>query len=74
MAILSWLPLAAGLIGSLFGKGKKTEYTMAEPEWMQNYRRALMEMLVRNMNQPSAGMAPTQQAYNLLLGRFFGGK
>lgn len=74
MAIWSWIPLAAGLIGSIFGKGKPTQYTMAEPGWMQEYRKALMQMLASKIGQPSAGMQPTQQAYNLLLSRFFGGR
>lgn len=69
-----WIPLAAGLLGTIFGKGKKTEYTMAEPAWMQNYRKQLFSMLAQNMGKPSAGMLPTQQAYDLLLSRFFGGK
>jgi ribosomal protein S12 methylthiotransferase accessory factor YcaO len=71
---MSLLPILGGvatILGSLF-KGKKTQYTTAEDPQTQALRRALMQMIQSRMGQPSAGMAPTQQAYNLLNWRFFG--
>ena len=73
MSILSFLPMALGALGSLFGgQGKDTRYQPTlDPATAAAYKQ-LLALLQSRMGGTSAGVRPTNDALNLIYGQFFG--
>jgi hypothetical protein len=65
----------AGLLGSLFGKGKETEYTSGLSESDQMYRDYMNKYLMNKMQSPyqyAKMSSATPDALNMLYQTFFG--
>ena len=65
------IPMGIGLLGSLFGKKKPTQYAPQESPQTQAARQQLYTMLQAMMKQGPAGMGLTQNANQILMNRFF---
>src|SRR5512135_3300482 len=71
MGLLSFLPSIFAVVGSLF-KGKKQQYTPQQSQQRAAAYNALLQMIQRQIGQPSAGMQAGNDAMNILYSTFLG--